>query len=178
MGCIGLSGCVFVITSFFLFPKLRSFNKTLVLCLAIADALSALADILSLGYFASHRHPPVYCTIQAAVIQYAELASFVWSLIIASYLYASAVHNLMEKKAKAFLPLLVGLGFLLPALPIPLLIAKAALGNSINGTEITWYAVGLSMENEISIETDDPWTIPGSPRKTCRIGSSFSTLTL
>lgn len=158
MGCFGLCGCVFVILSFFLFPKLRSFNKTLVLCLAIADALSAVADILSLGYFASHRHPPVYCTIQAVVIQYAELASFIWSLIIAAYLYASAVHNLLEKKAKAFLPLLVCVGFILPSLPIPFLLLKNTMGNSINGSEITWY-VPLNSPNQ-GLKLNRPKSVP------------------
>jgi hypothetical protein len=139
MGCVGFCGSLFVIISFLLFPHLRSFNKSLILCLAIADILSAMADILSLGYFASHRLSFAYCSVQASIIQYAEISSFIWSLIISVYLYTSAVHNLPDKRAKSFVPVFLLVGFLLPVIPVIVLQIKDAFGNSTNGLDVTWY---------------------------------------
>lgn len=138
LGCVGLCGSIFVITSFLLFPHLRSFNKGLITCLAVADAMSAVGDIMSLGYYASPPLPFTYCNIQATLIQYSEMASFIWSLIIACYLYTSAVKNWPNSKTKSLLPLFLVLGFAIPLIPVIVIQVEKAIGNSTNGPDITW----------------------------------------
>jgi hypothetical protein len=152
LGSVGFCGSLFVIVSYLIFPKLRSFNKTLVLFLATADLASAASDILSLGYFANPRNTRTLCTAQAMGIQYAEISSFLWSLIISIYLYISAVWNVAEKKSRAWLPLFLIVGFALPAVPIIVLEKLNAFGNSTNGTDITWYAFTPMRPSKVSYQ--------------------------
>lgn len=141
MGCLGLAGSIFVIFSYLVFPHLRSFNKMLVMCLAFADLVASSAAILSLGFFAHPEHSSSLCLAQAILIQYGELSSFIWSLVIAIHLYLCAVHNVEESKAKKLLPLYGFLGFVLPAIPIIVVGIENAFGNSMNGPHITWYVL-------------------------------------
>ena len=140
-GIFGLAGSMFVIVSFIIFPHLRSFNKKLVLCLAIADLLSSEADTMSFGFFNPKLHSDGTCTAQAVLIQYSEVSSFVWSLIIAVHLYACAVHNIADETSKRLMPLYAVFGFVVPGMPVLVLSIKNAFGNSVIGTHITWYAL-------------------------------------
>ena len=101
--------------------------------------MSAVGDIMSLGYYASPPLPFTYCNIQATLIQYSEMASFIWSLIIACYLYTSAVKNWPNSKTKSLLPLFLVLGFAIPLIPVIVIQVEKAIGNSTNGPDITWY---------------------------------------
>lgn len=151
MGVLGLCGSIFVILSYLLFPRLRSFNKSLIMCMAIADGLSAASDIMSLMYFASTQLPFAYCSVQASVIQYAELSSFVWSLIISIYLFTTAVRNWPDVKTKSLFPLFILFGFFLPLLPVIVLQVEKAFGNSTIGPDITWYVLSISVSCMILI---------------------------
>lgn len=141
MGIFGIAGSLFVILSFLIFPHLRSFNKKLVVCLAISDLLSSVADVMSFGFFSPILHRSGYCITQAMLIQYSEVSSFVWSLIIAIHLYVCAVHNVADVTAKRLMPLYAVFGFVVPGLPVLVLGIKGAFGNSVIGTHITWYAL-------------------------------------
>lgn len=141
MGIFGLAGSLFVILSFVIFPQLRSFNKKLVMCLAISDLLSSVADIMSFGFFSSKLHASGFCTVQAILIQYSEVSSFIWSLIIAIHLYVCAVHNVADETAKRLMPLYAVCGFLVPGLPVLVVGIKNGFGNSVIGSHITWYAL-------------------------------------
>lgn len=139
---MGVAGSLFVIISFFLFPHLRTFNKQLILCLAIADLLTACSDVLSFGFFAHPLREHPLCQAQAIGIQFGETSSFLWSLMVCIYLYLSAVSNLSTDRAKKFLPAFLVVGFVVPIIPVIVVSVYDGFGNSTNGHDKTWYGNG------------------------------------
>lgn len=138
MAILGVAGSLFVIVSFFLFPHLRTFNKQLILFLAIADLLTACCDIMSFGFFAHPKSDTVLCYAQAIGIQFAETSSFLWSLMICIYLYLSAVWNFSTKRAQKFLPMFLVVGYIIPVIPVIVVLVHNGFGNSTNGNDKTW----------------------------------------
>jgi hypothetical protein len=74
---LGLVGSLFVVASYFIFPKLRSFAFYLILMVAIADIFEACAYILT------PRMYPFFCKPQAILLAFSDLATLSWVWAIA-----------------------------------------------------------------------------------------------
>jgi len=85
---LSLLGSLFIVISYLTFPKLRKANGALIFWLSFCDFFSSLA------YFAI----PVangndYCYAQGFIIQFFQIASFIWTASIALALYVVIVRN-------------------------------------------------------------------------------------
>lgn len=112
--------------------------------LALADLGAGVSETLSFGFFIIHDATSWLCKIQAAGIQYFEVASFSWTTIIAIHLYLSVVWTIQHEKLVWLAPCFFLLGFALPLIPLVIVFLIGGFGNSSEGLEITWYVLNLS----------------------------------
>jgi hypothetical protein len=140
-GFLGLFGSLFIIISYILFPKLRTYNKLLVLLLSIADVGKSTSAILSLFYFipgmeTNDRSP--LCYTQAIGIEYFELSGFLWPAIIATHLYLAVCRKYTQHALRRLLPVYLGVGYGAPLAFVIGILALNVVGTGNPDNVISW----------------------------------------
>jgi len=85
---LSILGSLFIISSYIIFYKLRKAHGTLIFWLSICDFFASLAYFaipVAEGYY--------YCYTQGLLIQFFQIASFIWTTSIAFALYLVFVRN-------------------------------------------------------------------------------------
>lgn len=135
---------MFIITSYIIFGRIRTYNKLLVVCLSIADVGKGLSCMLSAFYFlpgqdvSAPGQPTPLCFIQALGIQFFEMSGFLWPGIIATHLYLAVCRKTPYASLRRLLPLHLAVGYGIPVLLAVGIVALNAIGNSNPEPVVTW----------------------------------------
>jgi len=115
LSIFSLIGEIFIITSYYFFPKLRKFSFKLVLFMSLADVGATLSYFLG----DPKNDGSVICGLQAWGEQMFQLSSMLWSTAIALTLYRAVVSHKETDELMKYLHLLCfGLPFFLSFMPL------------------------------------------------------------
>ncbi|XP_060794273.1 G-protein coupled receptor 157 isoform X1 [Neoarius graeffei] len=141
---VSVLGSVLVVSSYLLWPDLRTTPRQLLVFLSVADFLSALS--YSYGVYQVFKANTWDCVVQGAVSTFSNTSSFFWTVAIGVYLYIFIV-----KSSQRLADTLV-LYFHLISWGVPLAITVAAVSLQKIGYDASEVSVGWCW---ISIEEDD-----------------------
>ena len=87
---LSVIGATVIIATYFILPEIRNFTRKLVVCLTVADLLTALGYIVSaFGIIINNDSgdDEKICKIQSTITTYSSLVSFFLTSIIAVYIF-------------------------------------------------------------------------------------------
>lgn len=126
-------GATLIITSFILWPDIRTTARAILVFLAIADLISAVgytfAAILFLTNNDDNNISPSLCTLQSFMTTAFPISSFLWTTSLAVYLFVSITLR-RARTAKKLMPL-----FHVVAWGIPLLLCIPGSATMVLGTQ-------------------------------------------
>lgn len=108
---LSLIGSLFIILTFLVFKRTRTFGTKLIFFLSISDFFASIAW---LPWNTSDQ----LCNIQAIFLQFFELSSYCWTFCIAISLYQVLFLEQSEKKSQRWLPLYHILSWGLPLISV------------------------------------------------------------
>ena len=95
---LSVLGGVVIIASFILLPEIRNFTRRLVVCLTVADLITASAYLVSVVRYVNVRYGHVnlneeniLCKVQSFFTTYSSLVSFFLTSFIAVYIFDTVV---------------------------------------------------------------------------------------
>ena len=91
---LSITGALFIIVTYLVFPKLRTKTTRLVFHLSLCDFGSAFSFLMTIFLDYTPRDPfkvGAYCITQGFILQFSNLASFFWTLSIAVHAYMALV---------------------------------------------------------------------------------------
>lgn len=105
--CLSIIGACVIIGTYFAIKEIRNFTRKLLLYLTVADLLTAVGNLIAVIRYAyvhgdsdvvtencTAHHVTEYdgiCVGQSFVTTYSNMASFLWTVIIAIHLWSSVV---------------------------------------------------------------------------------------
>mmetsp|Transcript_7653 Transcript_7653/g.10561 ORF Transcript_7653/g.10561 Transcript_7653/m.10561 type:complete len:320 (+) Transcript_7653:140-1099(+) len=92
---LSLLGSLFIIFTYILFKETRTFGTKLIFFLSIADFCAALS------WFPWNVNSTL-CTVQASILQFSEIASYMWSFVISFSLFQVFFLEHQEEPGKRF----------------------------------------------------------------------------
>ena len=87
---LSIIGGTVILASYYILPEIRNFTRKLVVCLTVADMLSAVGYLGSAGRFLINNTISAdqqICRIQGTITTYSSLVSFFLTSIIAIYIF-------------------------------------------------------------------------------------------
>ena len=87
---LSIVGGTVILASYYILPEIRNFTRKLVVCLTVADLLTAMGYLVSAGRFLVSSNVSAdgnICKIQSTITTYSSLVSFFLTSIIAIYIF-------------------------------------------------------------------------------------------
>ena len=143
-GSLSLLGALIIITTFVMWPDLKTNSRRIIVFISIGDFFMAFSNIVGLY------NPPkenYTCDIQATVNIVANLSSFLWTMNLSFYLYLTVCVKISIETERRCMGL-----FHITAWGIPLIIAALAYGLNAVG-----YSRDMVSSGWCWISSDQPW---------------------
>jgi hypothetical protein len=86
LACLSFMGSSFIVLIWVFFPEVRNDSTTLICCLSGADLLAAL--MWASSSWSTSEGSDLFCEIQGALIQFADVAIIFWVTCIACHIHA------------------------------------------------------------------------------------------
>ena len=91
---LSVIGGVLIIATFLAIPEIRNFTRKLMVCLTIADLLSAVGYSVSVVRdFSESLSSDLLCELQGTLTTFSSLASFFLTSITAIYIFDTVIHR-------------------------------------------------------------------------------------
>ena len=137
--CLSILGSFLIILSFILFKNRRTRAREILLHISFMDMGVGLANLIGLSvyfdkyYLYYHEHPPAYidglCKTQAFFAAYFTLASILWTIALAGFLYFLIIYH-RTKRSIHFLRISYIFCYALPLVVSLWLVLTGKLGHS------------------------------------------------
>jgi len=93
---LSVLGCVLIMTTYICYREIRTVSRHIVVCISIADFLVTFSNCLAIGIAPEvnsivAKSDNVSCTLQSFIGTTAVLWSFLWTMVLALYLYLDLV---------------------------------------------------------------------------------------
>ena len=141
--CLSIVGSLLIIVSYCLWHDLRTKARRIVVFLSVADLISAVAYLY--GSLRAFKSETWDCIAQSAVSTYSNIASFLWTISVAIYIYMLIVKLDQDYGGSSLL------WFHIVNWGIPLVIVIAALSAGGLGWDQSYVSVGwcwVDLSNE------------------------------
>ena len=120
---LSVMGGILIIATFLAIPEIRNFTRKLMVCLTVADLLSATGYSVSVirnfnENFTASNETDTLCTIQGTLTTFSSLASFILTSVIAMYLFDTVIHQRDRIGMNAWLLVVNMIGWGLPGMII------------------------------------------------------------
>lgn len=132
---LSIVGGVIIFASFILIPEIRNYARKLVVCLTIADVISAVAYLVSVIRYTNTgdiEEEDVLCEIQSFVTTYSSIVSFCLTSIIAIYIFDTVINKTDRLGSTCWLVIFNLISWVFPGT-----IAVSALVNKVLGSDRT-----------------------------------------
>ena len=98
MSILSIFGCVIILATYVWMAEIRSPGRRLLVFLSVADFLTAFGNLLGIVWYVTRNslpreHCATLCHVQAALTIFSSIASFLWTVSIATHLYVCIVQN-------------------------------------------------------------------------------------
>lgn len=90
---LSILGCFFIFLSYALWRDLRTTPRFMLVCLSIADLITASGNMFGVFY----RSNGVVCTVQSAFTSTSSISSFLWTVSIGTHLYLSMLKSTKKR---------------------------------------------------------------------------------
>ena len=97
MSVLSLFGCFIIIFTFICFKELRTKGRQILLCLSVADMITAIGNILGAAWAFNKDLGLAYCKFQVALHVFSTNSMYFWNVSMAIYLYVALVKVRIEK---------------------------------------------------------------------------------
>ena len=157
--CFSVLGAAAIILTYICWKESRSTSRTILLCLALSDLISALGYIFGAGLFLETFHNAIsvdaesaknmrpfwhMCELQSFVTTTAMMSSFWWTTILSLHLFLSVARMRLELSRRLF-PLYL---FLSIAVPLAITVPSAStgwLGMGNGSASVSWCFITLKV---------------------------------
>ena len=136
---ISIIGSLLIITTYALYENIRSPARHIIVCIGIADLFLALANVYS-SYFVNPDDPnfEIKCKIQSFVGTSSVMASFMWTMMLAVFLFISLDREKPLLAIRLIHPWFHLLAWLLPLAINLVAIFLGKLGNNDDKAAAGW----------------------------------------
>ena len=168
--CFSVLGAAAIIFTYICWKESRSTSRTILLCLALSDLISALGYIFGAGLFLETFHNATsvdaesartmcpfwrMCELQSFVTTTAMMSSFWWTTILSLHLFLSVARMRLELSRRLF-PLYLFLSIAVPlAITVPS-VAKGWLGMGNSSASVSWCFITLKVNATSHLSPYDP----------------------
>ena len=143
-------GSSIIILTFFTFKDIRTPARHIIVCIAISDFVSSLSNCLGLFETESVfvKKDPI-CIIQSFIGSTFILSSFLWTMLLAVFLYIVIVCENPDSGKRLIFPLFHGISWILPLIINIAAIWKEKLGNSQKFVTAGWCWIDLGKDDHV-----------------------------
>ena len=120
---LSIFGGVVIFVTFVVLPEIRNFTRKLVICLTVADLITAAAYLVSVIRYVNIRRGPInyseesiLCKTQSFFTTYSSLVSFFLTSIIAVYIFDTVVNRSDRLGTTAWLVVFNVISWLIPGI--------------------------------------------------------------
>lgn len=108
---LSIVGCCLLVLTFILFRELRSTGRKLLVCLSVADFLTAVGNFIGIMWYTERRTmdsvgSKVLCQFHASLTIFSSISSFLWTSAIAIHLFVCISLRNSQLADKLFRPFL------------------------------------------------------------------------
>ena len=147
---LSVLGASIIILTFFIFKDIRTPARHIIVCIAISDLVSSLSNCF--GLFQTQDHPEgknLPCIIQSFIGSTFIFSSFLWTVLLAVFLYIVIVCEKPDSGKTLIFPLFHGISWILPLIINTAAIWKSKLGNSKRFVTAGWCWIDLGKYDPI-----------------------------
>lgn len=108
---LSIVGCCLLVLTFILFRELRNTGRKLVVCLSVADFLTAVGNFIGIMWYAERRTmhstgSKILCQFHASLTIFSSISSFLWTASIAIHIFVCISLRNSQLADKLFRPFL------------------------------------------------------------------------
>lgn len=155
---LSIIGGVVIFASFIALPEIRNFTRKLVICLTVADMITATAYLMSVIRYANilsgninYSEESILCEVQSFFTTYSSLVSFFLTSIIAVYIYDTVVNKADRLGTSKWLLAFNVISWIIPGCIVVTALAKNVLGSDETKTGGTgpWCWISTNADNQL-----------------------------
>lgn len=145
----GLSGvgCLTILITYGLYKDIRTASRHIIICLSIADLVTVLANCSGLAIQPSTEND-TFCIIQSFIGSTAILCSFLWTIMLAVYLYVALVCESQRLAKRMIWPWFHILCWSVPLIINIVALLKKRLGNNTDAGTAGWCWIKITSKND------------------------------
>ncbi|XP_062505123.1 G-protein coupled receptor 157-like [Corticium candelabrum] len=168
---LSLIGTTTIITTYVIWPKIRSVARQLLVFLSVADFLVAAGN--AAGTIGNGDHDAgLFCKLQSTVTTFANLCSFFWTVVIASYIFISIVLHRSDV-ARNLVPVYHMICWIIPAA----IVAAAFIADVLGMPDTNKYTYGWCwIRSDLNVHKMRMWMLVTG--KGWEVGAYIVTLVL
>lgn len=154
----GLSGvgCLTILITYGLYKDIRTASRHIIICLSIADLVTVLANCSGLAIQPSTEND-TFCIIQSFIGSTAILCSFLWTIMLAVYLYVALVCESQRLAKRMIWPWFHILCWSVPLIINIVALLKKRLGNNTDAGTAGWCWIKLTSNSLVSTSFVSPF---------------------
>lgn len=167
---LSIFGGVVIFVTFVVLPEIRNFTRKLVICLTVADLITAAAYLVSVIRYVNIRRGPInyseesiLCKTQSFFTTYSSLVSFFLTSIVAVYIFDTVVNRSDRLGTTAWLVVFNVISWLIPGCIVVSALATDVLGSDETRTGGTgpWCWISTSADHQVfwMVITGKGWEI-------------------
>lgn len=143
-------GSSIIILTFFIFKDIRTPARHIIVCIAISDLVSSLSNCLGLfrTEYVFEKKDPI-CIIQSFIGSTFILSSFLWTMLLAVFLYIVIVCENPDSGKRLIFPLFHGISWIVPLIINIAAISMEKLGNSRKFVTAGWCWIDLGKDDPV-----------------------------
>lgn len=132
---LSMFGCVTLVVTFVIFRELQTAGRKLLVCLSVADFLTAFGNLVGITWYARRNDMEpggsrVLCQFHAALTICSSISSFLWSTSIGIHLFVCVCLRNAKTAEKLFWPFMIA--------------CWAPPGNVVQGSYIYMFNIGVA----------------------------------
>ena len=148
---LSVFGSLLILITYNVYKSIKTPTRHIIACLSLADLVSVLANLTGVFMEPSKNEPDLKCILQSFIGTTAVFSSYLWTILLAIYLYMGLVKDNLGILKKLLHPWFHLLCWLLPLGINVAALCMKMLGNSGDHTSSGWCWIELH-ENETRLD--------------------------
>lgn len=146
---LSMVGVSIIILTYLFIKEIRTLSRHIIVCISVADLVTCLSNVSGLLITPDATVSSLECKVQSFVGTTAVLSSFLWTMMLAVYLYVIIVKQMHSLGRRIIIPYSHVLCWCLPLAINIIAISFGALGNDEDNTSSGWCWISLYKGNII-----------------------------
>ena len=150
---LSVFGSLLILISYNVYKNIQTQTRHIIACLSLADLVSVLANLTGVFMKPSSNKPDLKCILQSFIGTTAVFSSYLWTMLLAIYLYMGLVKDNLGILERLLHPWFHLLCWLLPLGINVVALCMNKLGNSGDHTSSGWCWIEIELdENESRLD--------------------------